>query len=597
MQIRIWNLSGFVKQIIRRISQHSLDEKSVQSQHPVLRHIYTLRNIARSDELDNSIRRLIPPLSLRGLDAALELLVEVITDGQRILIVGDFDADGATSSALMVLALRSMGAAHVDYLVPDRFKFGYGLTAEIVEVAKTMAPDLILTVDNGISSIDGVAAAKAAGIRVLVTDHHLPGEQLPAADAIVNPNQPGDEFPSKNLAGVGVAFYLLSALRSRLRQQQWFEQQGIEEPNMADYLDLVALGTVADLVPLDHNNRILVEQGLRRIRAGHCRPGIAALLSVAGKNARRLVASDFGFGVGPRLNAAGRLDDMSLGIECLLSTEPSVAEKYAVELDALNRERREIEQDMKEQAMQYVGELQLDEQSLPSGLCLYNPDWHQGVIGILASRIKEKFHRPVIAFARGLEGELKGSARSIPGLHIRDALAAIAARHPDLIHKFGGHAMAAGLSLGEDDFVEFRDAFEAELDQHLDAASLTGQLETDGELNTDDFSLELAELLRTSGPWGQGFPEPLFDGVFILRQQRILGGKHIKMSVSPQQGKQLIDAIAFNQADDHQLSIGQPVRLVYRLDSNEFRGNISLQLMVEYIEPAGIFNECRSGST
>jgi single-stranded-DNA-specific exonuclease len=552
--------------------------------HPVLRRVYAARNISGKEDLDNSLSRLHSPAVMKGVSQAIELLVVALQKHERILVVGDFDADGATSSALMVAALRELGAASVDYLVPNRFEFGYGLTPEIVEVASARRPDLIVTVDNGISSLSGVAAARQRGIRVLVTDHHLPGRELPQADAIVNPNQPGDSFPSKNLAGVGVAFYLLMALRGRLRDSGWFEHGERKEPNLADYLDLVALGTVADLVPLDHNNRVLVQQGLQRIRAGRCRPGIQALLEVAGRKASRLVAADFGFAVGPRLNAAGRLDDMSLGIECLLSTDRVRARQLAEQLDALNRERREIEADMKTQALEHVQQLHFDTEQLPMGLCLYNADWHQGVIGILASRIKERFHRPVIAFAPSAPGEIKGSARSIPGLHIRDTLDAIAARHPQVLQKFGGHAMAAGLSLAESQLPLFEAAFREELKHRLDEEALTGVLESDGALDSADFSLELAELLRSAGPWGQGFPEPLFDGCFTVVSQRVVGEHHLKLSVRPDGGRQALDAIAFNQAAEHQLQKGQRVRLAYRLDSNEYRGLLGLQLMVEMIE-------------
>jgi single-stranded-DNA-specific exonuclease len=552
--------------------------------HPVLRRVYAARNISGKEDLDNSLSRLHSPAVMKGVSQAIELLVVALQKHERILVVGDFDADGATSSALMVAALRELGAANVDYLVPNRFEFGYGLTPEIVEVASARKPDLIVTVDNGISSLSGVAAARQRGIRVLVTDHHLPGRELPQADAIVNPNQPGDSFPSKNLAGVGVAFYLLMALRGRLRDSGWFEHGERKEPNLADYLDLVALGTVADLVPLDHNNRVLVQQGLQRIRAGRCRAGIQALLEVAGRKASRLVAADFGFAVGPRLNAAGRLDDMSLGIECLLSTDRVRARQLAEQLDALNRERREIEADMKTQALEHVQQLHFDTEQLPMGLCLYNADWHQGVIGILASRIKERFHRPVIAFAPSAPGEIKGSARSIPGLHIRDTLDAIAARHPQVLQKFGGHAMAAGLSLAESQLPLFEAAFREELKHRLDEEALTGVLESDGSLDSADFSLELAELLRSAGPWGQGFPEPLFDGYFTVVSQRVVGEHHLKLSVRPDGGREALDAIAFNQAAEHQLQKGQRVRLAYRLDSNEYRGLLGLQLMVEMIE-------------
>ncbi len=573
-----------MKTLIERPIQASARCKLPAHIHPVLRRVYAARQVSGEEELDHRLARLHSPASLKGLPQAVDLLSAALHKQQRILVVGDFDVDGATSSALMVDALGAMGAESIDYLVPNRFEFGYGLTPEIVQVARAKAPDLIITVDNGISSLGGVEAARQQGIRVLVTDHHLPGSELPAADAIVNPNQPGDTFPSKNLAGVGVAFYLLMALRGQLRESGWFETSGRQEPNLADYLDLVALGTVADLVPLDHNNRVLVQQGLQRIRAGRCRPGIKALLEVAGRKASRLVSADFGFGVGPRLNAAGRLDDMSVGIECLLSTSTVRAKQLAEQLDALNRERRDIEANMKTQALEYLEQLQFDADQLPMGLCLYDAEWHQGVIGILASRIKERFHRPVIVFARSRAGELKGSARSIPGLHIRDTLDAIAARHPDLLQKFGGHAMAAGLSLEESRLPLFEAAFQAELKARLDEDALTGVLESDGALAVGEFSLELAELLRSAGPWGQGFPEPLFDGYFTVINQRVVGEHHLKLSVRPDGGGQVLDAIAFNQAADHQLEKGQRVRMAYRLDSNEYRGLVGLQLMVEMIE-------------
>jgi single-stranded-DNA-specific exonuclease len=573
-----------MKKIVRRQLSDSIKNEFPEALHPVLRRVYSARNVTTGVELDNSLARLYSPAELKGISTAVDMLAGSLLRQERILVVGDFDADGATSSALMVSALRAMGAHNVDYLVPNRFEFGYGLTPEIVAVAADSSPDLIITVDNGISSLGGVDAARARGIRVLVTDHHLPGSELPAADAIVNPNQPHDTFPSKNLAGVGVAFYLLMALRGRLREDGWFTSSNCVEPNLANYLDLVALGTIADLVPLDHNNRVLVRQGLQRIRAGHCRPGIRALLEVAGRKVARVVAADFGFAAGPRLNAAGRLDDMSLGIECLLAEDPGKAKQLAAELDALNRERREIEADMKTQAMDIVQQFHVQEEQLPLGLCLFEPDWHQGVIGILASRVKERFHRPVIAFARSGPDEIKGSARSIPGLHIRDTLDAIATRHPDVLQKFGGHAMAAGLSLAEHKLPIFEAAFLKELEVRLDDRVLTSVLESDGPLDLDDFNLDLAEQLRSAGPWGQGFPEPLFDGSFTVLQQRVVGEHHLKLLVRPEGGSQALDAIAFNQAADHPLKEGQQVRLAYRLDSNEYRGLLGLQLMVEMIE-------------
>jgi single-stranded-DNA-specific exonuclease len=450
-------------------------------------------------------------------------------------------------------------------------------------VAAAQRPQLIMTVDNGVSSIEGVAAAHARGIRVLVTDHHLAGDRLPAADAIVNPNLAGDTFPSKHLAGVGVAFYVLLALRARLRADGWFDRGGGREPNLAELLDLVALGTVADVVPLDHNNRILVHQGLCRIRAGRCVPGIAALLELAGRDRGRITAADLGFVVGPRLNAAGRLEDMSLGIECLLADDPGRAREMAARLDQLNRERRTIEAEMQAQALEELERLHLDGDGLPTGLCLFDERWHQGVIGILASRIKERLHRPVIAFAQAAEGELKGSARSVPGLHIRDALDAVAARHPTLIDRFGGHAMAAGLSLPRAHLESFQVAFDEVVRERVDEDALRGVIYSDGELACADFSLETAERLRNAGPWGQGFPEPLFDGLFEVRSRRVVGERHLKLAVVPEGGEPVLDAIAFNQADDEYGAVGARVRLVYRLDVNEFRGTRTVQLVVEHI--------------
>jgi len=553
--------------------------------HPVLRQVYAARAVHDPAELERSLQALLPPQQMDGLAAAVDLLAEAVQHQQRLLIVGDFDADGATSCTVAVLALRAMGLSEVDYLVPNRFEFGYGLTPEIVALARQRQPDLIVTVDNGVSSIAGVAAANEAGIPVLVTDHHLPGAELPAAAAMVNPNLPDNGFASKALAGVGVIFYVMLGLRGRLREQGWFSARGLAEPNLAELLDLVALGTVADVVPLDANNRILVHQGLQRIRAGRCRPGITALLQVAGRNPARAQAADMGFAVGPRLNAAGRLDDMSLGIECLLTDDPDTAQRLAAELDALNRERRRIEDTMRDQAMAILADWAPDEGDLPWGLCLYDPSWHQGVIGILASRIKERHHRPVIAFAPADNGELKGSARSIPGLHIRDALDEVAARHPGLLSKFGGHAMAAGMSLAADHLEDFRAAFDAVVREHLDPAALQAQISSDGEIPSAQLNLELAQLIAAGGPWGQAFPEPLFDGEFELVGQRVVGERHYKLVLRPAGGGPLLDAIAFNQVELHP-ELPPRLRLAYRLDANEFRGNISLQLRVEYLEPA-----------
>ncbi|WP_020682895.1 single-stranded-DNA-specific exonuclease RecJ [Marinobacterium rhizophilum] len=553
--------------------------------HPVLARIYAARGVQSLDLLGRSLTELLPDSGLHGLDAAVIRLVRAITAGERILIVGDFDCDGATSTAVAVLALRMMGAAQVDYLVPNRFEYGYGLSPEIVDVAHQQGPQLLVTVDNGISSLEGVARANACGMDVVVTDHHLAGAELPAACAIVNPNQPDCGFIAKSTCGVGVIFYVMIALRRALAARGWFEQHAIPAPNLASLLDLVALGTVADVVALEHNNRVLVHQGLQRIRAGKARPGLRALIEVSGRSQARLVASDLGFALAPRLNAAGRLEDMSIGIECLLTDDPDHALELARMLDGLNQERRGIEQDMQQQALNSLARLELDASELPMGLCLYDESWHQGVIGILASRIKERVHRPVIAFAPGDDGEIKGSARSISGFHIRDGLDAIAARYPGLLSKFGGHAMAAGMTLATDSFAAFSAAFDEQVRLQLDAAALTRRLLTDGALRAADMSVELAEILREGGPWGQLFPEPLFDGDFGLLQQRIVGQRHLKLVLMEPASGLAIDAIWFNidTALWPDTSV-QRVRVVYRLDVNEFRGQRNLQLMVEHLE-------------
>ncbi len=570
---------------IQRRNVPSANLRALAALEPVLDRIYAARAVVDPSHLECGLERLLAVSALRGIDQATALLDEALQQRHRILVVGDFDADGATSCALAVRALRSLGAAEVDYLVPNRFEFGYGLTPEIVAVAAERAPDLIVTVDNGISSIAGVDAARARGIRVLVTDHHLAGAVLPAAEAIVNPNQPDDDFASKHLAGVGVIFYVMLALRAHLRDAGWFSTRGLQEPNMARFLDLVALGTVADVVPLDANNRILVEQGLRRIRAGQCCAGISALLQVAGRQSQRIVASDLGFAVGPRLNAAGRLEDMALGIECLLTDDAHSAAQMAQQLDQLNRDRREIEAQMRDQALAEIARIQLapDDETLPHGVCLFDASWHQGVIGIVASRIKEHLHRPVIAFASAGEGQLKGSARSIPGLHIRDVLDAVAAHHPGLIDKFGGHAMAAGLSLEHRHFEAFKAAFDAQVRRQLSPEDLQGVIWSDGELDEAHMCLELAERLRASGPWGQGFPEPIFDGNFEVMERRIVGDRHWKMVVRPLPGSICMDAIAFN-ALERQWPETREVRLAYRLDVNEYRGCCAAQLVVEHMD-------------
>ncbi|MGB2119724.1 MAG: single-stranded-DNA-specific exonuclease RecJ [Porticoccaceae bacterium] len=553
---------------------------------PLLQRIYQSRGIDSQASLDRRLNCLPEPQSMTGLDAATQRLVTAAKKQQSVLIVGDFDADGATSSALMVLGLRAMGFQSVDFLVPNRFDYGYGLTPEIVDLASEKSPDLIITVDNGISSVEGVARANKLAIEVIVTDHHLPGTQLPDAVAIVNPNQQGCDFPSKNLAGVGVAFYLLIALRTELRQQQWFDQQQIAEPNLSQWLDLVALGTVADVVPLDQVNRALVHQGLLRIRSGHSRPGIQALLRIAGKNPARLVATDLGFALGPRLNAAGRLDDISLGIQCLLCDDPQQALHTAQALDELNQDRKSIETGMQQQALAIVEQLGLDDKSMPAALSLFQPDWHQGVVGLLASRIKEKYHRPVVAFARGDNGDLKGSCRSIPGLHIRDTLDAVATQNPGLITKFGGHAMAAGLSLNEDKLSEFEQAFEQQVAQLVTEDDLQARLITDGCLEAQQLSMHTAEMLRDAGPWGQLFPEPCFQGDFRIVQQRIVGERHLKLVLAPHNQPEIaIDAIWFNiDTARWPNPEAETVHCVYRLDINEFRGLESLQLMVQHLQ-------------
>ncbi|CNC60528.1 ssDNA exonuclease RecJ [Yersinia frederiksenii] len=554
--------------------------------HPLLRRLYASRGVKNAEELERGVKGLLAWQQLDGIDAGVTLLQQALADRRRIVIVGDFDADGATSTALAVLALRSMGGSNIDYLVPNRFEDGYGLSPEVVEQVAARGAELIVTVDNGISSHAGVDLAHAKGIQVLVTDHHLPGETLPAAEAIINPNLVGCDFLSKSLAGVGVTFYLMLALRARLRDCGWFELRTLAVPNLAELLDLVALGTVADVVPLDANNRILVHQGLSRIRAGKCRPGIRALLEVANRDARQLTASDLGFSLGPRLNAAGRLDDMSIGVALLLSDDIAQARALAIDLDALNQTRREIEQGMQVEALQLCDQLERTCTELPYGIAMYHPEWHQGVVGILASRIKERFHRPVIAFAPAGDGLLKGSGRSVAGLHMRDALERLDTLNPGLMLKFGGHAMAAGLSLEQDKFDEFRQRFADLVGEWMDASQLEGVIWSDGELKGNELSLETAELLRDGGPWGQSFPEPTFDGKFRILQQRLVGERHLKLMIEPMNGGPLLDGIAFNI--DTTLwpdSSVREVKLAYKLDINEYRGNRSVQLLIQHLWP------------
>jgi single-stranded-DNA-specific exonuclease len=571
---------------ISRRDARPVPDDLAAAMHPVLARVLASRDVLSMSELDYGLDKLYPATALAGIDVAVGLLVEALAHNRRILVVADFDADGATGCAVALRGLRLLGAAHVDYVVPNRFEFGYGLTPEIVAIAAERSPDLVVTVDNGISSIEGVAAAAACQIPVIITDHHLPGEQLPAAAAIVNPNQPGDNFPSKSLAGVGVMFYLLVALRAALRANNWFAERNLKEPNLGRLLDLVALGTVADVVPLDTNNRILVAQGVARIRAGRAQAGISALLAIAGRDPERLTAADLAFAAAPRLNAAGRLTDMTLGIECLLCDDPGKAAEMAATLDELNRERRGIEARMRDEAMIQVEALGLDDGAhLPYGLCLYDADWHPGVVGIVASRIKERLNRPVIAFAPDGDGVLKGSARSVGGVHIRDVLAAIAASNQGLLSKFGGHAMAAGLSLEQARYDEFCAAFDAEVRRHLSAGDLRGTILSDGLLPAGDIGLALARQLRGAGPWGQAFPEPVFDGAFEVLSSRVVGQTHLKLALRAEDGDQSVDAIAFN-ALDYWPDGATRVRLAYRLDVNFFRGRETAQLIVEHAEPA-----------
>ncbi|MCE0493369.1 single-stranded-DNA-specific exonuclease RecJ [Vibrio salinus] len=555
----------------------------------ILRRVYVSRGITTTEQLERGVRSLHSYQQLDGISLAVELLFDAIRQQKRMIVVGDFDADGATSSALSVLAFRMLGCHNVDYLVPNRFEDGYGLSPDVVDQALSLGAEVIMTVDNGVSSIEGVKYAKEKGLTVIVTDHHLPGDLLPDADAMVNPNLDGCHFPSKALAGVGVAFYLMMALCVHMRNSGWFSEKKITEPKLMELVDLVALGTVADVVPLDKNNRILVHQGLQRIRSGFVRPGIQALIEVSKRDPRKIIAADFGFALGPRINAAGRLDDMSFGVELLLCNNIHAARRMATELDGLNQTRKEIEEGMKQEAMAFCERLQFGEgQSLPHGIVLFQRDWHQGVIGILASRIKERFHRPVIAFADSGDGIIKGSCRSVPGFHMRDALDLIDTKNPGIILKFGGHAMAAGLSISEERFDEFSRLFDDVARQFLDDSTLKGKILSDGELKPEDFSLHTAGILRQGGPWGQGFPEPVFDGEFKVLHQKLVGEKHLKLMLEPlfkgHPTHLMVDGIAFN-VDIRRWpdSTVNTVHLAYRLDINEFRGNQSVQLMVENI--------------
>jgi single-stranded-DNA-specific exonuclease len=569
-------------EIRRRVAAASEEFADV---HPVLRRVYAARGLTSSTELDLSLDRLLPISSLEGVDVAVRLLIA--HRAERVLVIGDFDADGATSTALVVRGLRALGFAHVDFLVPNRFQFGYGLTPEIVALAATRRPSLIVTVDNGVSSVAGVDAARALGVPVLVTDHHLPGAVLPRAEVIVNPNLASARFASPALAGVGVAFYVVAALAKSLAPHGF---------RAAELLDLVALGTVADVVPLDRNNRILVAQGLKRIRAGRCVPGIRALLETAGRRFEQLTAADLGFAVAPRLNAAGRLTDMSLGIACLLADDPAEAARLAEKLATLNNERREIEQRMQLEAIDIAAGVRFsDDGNEALGLCLFDESWHQGVVGLVAGRIKDRLHRPVIAFARAEDGSLRGSARSISGVNIRDALDSIATLHPGLIDKFGGHAMAAGMTLPEAHLTAFRTAFAAEIGARSDRESLTGVIHSDGALSQTELSLDTARVLRGAGPWGQGFPEPIFDGDFQIVDTRIVGDKHLKMRLKgtarPEGGmSDSIEAIAFGYvggvAEDPRMRSGARIEIAYRLEVNEYRGVERMQLNCQHLRLA-----------
>ena len=573
----------------RDVTQREFDSVSDSlpaTLHPVIKRVLLARNIFNETSLDLRLGRLLPPTTLAGINQAAELLAEAVVAGQSIIIVGDFDADGATGTAVAVRALQQMGAARVDFRVPNRFEFGYGLSVALVETLADSPPDMLVTVDSGISSIDGVARARELGCQVIVTDHHLPGKQLPDANAIVNPNCEGDQFPSKSLAGVGVVFYLMSVLRSALRERDWFTLPR-KEPNLGRLLDLVALGTVADLVSLDTNNRILVRQGIDRIRQGLCSPGLLALLRLGKRDYRHLLASDLAFAVAPRLNAAGRMEDMSVGIRCLLSDDRDEATALATELDDLNHQRRARQSQMQDEAIAQLKELvdELKDAELPAGLCLHDESWHQGIVGLVASRIKDAVHRPVLAFAPESEGSevLKGSARSVSGLHIRDVLARVDALHPAMITAFGGHAMAAGLTMSTDQLEPFKLALNEAIEYFLQGKTLSNELMTDGKLSAQDINLSFAGQLQNLGPWGQNFPEPLFTGRFVVEESRVVGGSHLKMQLRAVDGQTSIDAIAFGCLPED-LPKTDTVGLVYKLDINHFRGRETCQLMVEQIQ-------------
>lgn len=552
----------------------------------LLQRVYALRGITSMQELDYTTRNLCNYDNLDGTQTAVEIVYSAMQNNKRIMIVGDFDTDGATSTALTVKALKKMGCQHVDYIIPNRFDDGYGLSISVIKRALLKKADLIITVDNGVSAIEAVEFAKQSNLTVIITDHHLCPEQLPAADAIINPNLPNCSFPSKHLAGVGVAFYFMSALRAKLRQENWFKTHNLEEYNIASLLDLVALGTIADVVRLDHNNRILVHQGINRIRSGYCCAGIKALLHIARKDPVSFTSTDLAYYIAPRLNAAGRMDNMSLSVELLLCDDYDSALKQASDLDMLNNDRKLIEQTMYKEALSYIQELEQQQSSFPNLLVVYHPEWHQGIIGILSARLKDKHYRPVICFASTEEGILKGSGRSIAGIHLRDLLDELDQNHPDLLVSFGGHAMAVGLSIRENDLERFRKHFETLIDKRLNANTLEQIIETDGEIDSQDFNYAMAKQLKESGPWGEGFTEPTFDGDFIVHQQRLFAEKHLRLVLEPKNGGPIIEGVCFNvnltQWPDNTI---KNVKIVYQLDVDDFRGNQTAKLMIRHIWP------------
>ena len=568
------------------VQRHTIKHTLPQEMHPVIRRIYSGRGIASLQDLDYALENLLSFNAIRNIDAAVDVLVKAIGDNKKILIIADYDADGATACALAIRGLSQLGATHVDFLVPDRVRHGYGLSTDVARLALEFDPDLIITVDNGIASIEGVKYVRAAGVDVLITDHHLPGDELPEATVIINPNQQGDTFPSKCIAGVGVMFYVLLAVRSRLRELGWFEDKAISLPNFAHMLDLVALGTIADVVELDLNNRILVAQGLRRINSRICSPGMLALIHVANRVPEKVTSTDLGFALAPRLNAAGRLDDMSLGIACLLTDDFSHALSLAQRLDTLNQERKRIQRDMQAEAEALLDEAQpLQHNALPMGICLYDDKWHQGVIGVLAGRVKDRLNRPVFIFARDDDGLLKGSGRSLSGIHLKDVLDALARENPQLIEKFGGHAMAAGLTIKQQHYALFKTLFNDEITRLTRRQPIGDDIETDGELAADQFSLGLAREIENAGPWGQGFAEPLFNGRFSVADVRVVAGRHLKFKLQAANSEQLIDAISFYSSDDVRVKEADSLELIYQLCVNDYNGHPSPQLIIKHLAP------------